>query len=351
MELTRNQNGGQNMLYNYFTEKLLGLQGVLIENIEEIDDTIHIYCKLERKIHKCPVCGNHTDKIHDYREQIIKDIPAFGKFVFIHLKKRRYSCSCGKRFYEKNSFLPRFHRMTNRLVAYVIDKLRCEASFTSVAKEVNLSLPTVIRIFDLVSYSLKELPTALSIDEFKGNTGKEKYQCILTDPENYAFESVRKEEQKKFSKSHCRYFKNSRKLLLKRFDDLNDEQKQQVNIMLYTSPNLCTAHFYKEDFLKILDCQDRQSAKKAMSDWINSAYDCGIPRFVKCAKTMQNWLTGILDSFTTPLTNGFIEGCNNKIKVLKRNAYGYRDFNRFRNRILHMFSLKSAKNNTKQAAV
>ena len=166
-----------------------------------------------------------------------------------------------------------------------------------------------------------------------------------------AFESVRKEEQKKFSESHRRYFKNSRKLLLKRFDDLNDEQKQQVNIMLYTSPNLCTAHFYKEDFLKILDCQDRQSARKAMSDWINSAYDCGIPRFVKCAKTMQNWLTGILDSFTTPLTNGFIEGCNNKIKVLKRNAYGYRDFNRFRNRILHMVSLKSAKNNTKQAAV
>ena len=91
----------------------------------------------------------------------------------------------------------------------------------------------------------------------------------------YAFESVRKEEQKKFSKSHRRYFKNSRKLLLKKFDDLNDEQKQQVNIMLYTSPNLCTAHFYKEDFLKILDCQDRQSAKKAMSDWINSAYGCG----------------------------------------------------------------------------
>lgn len=88
--------------------------------------------------------------------------------------------------------------------------------------------------------------------------------------------------------------------------------------MLYTSPNLCTAHFYKEDFLKILDYQDKQSARKAMSDLINSAYDCGIPRFVKCAKTMQNWLTGILDSFTTPLTNGFIEGCNNKIKVLKK---------------------------------
>lgn len=160
------------MLYNYFTEKSLGLQDILIENIEEIDDTIHIYCKLERKVHKCPVCGNHTDKIHDYREQVIKDIPAFGKFVFIHFKKRRYRYSCGKRFYEKNSFLSRFHRMTKRLVTYVINKLRCKASFTSIAKEVNLSLPTVIRVFDLVSYSLKELLTAISIDEFKGNTGK-----------------------------------------------------------------------------------------------------------------------------------------------------------------------------------
>ena len=103
--------------------------------------------------------------------------------------------------------------------------------------------------------------------------------------------------------------------------------------------------------MKILDCKDRKSAKKSMSDWINSAYDCGIPQLVKCAKTMQNWLTGILNSFSASITNGFIEGCNNKIKVLKRNAYGYRDFNRFRNRILHMFSLKSAKNNTKQAAV
>lgn len=160
------------------------MQDILIENIEEIDDTIHIYCKIERKIHKCPACRSHTDKIHNYREQIIKDIPTFGKFVFIHLKKRRYRCSCGKRFYETNSFLPRFHRMTNRLVAYVIDKLKSEVSFTSVAKEVNMSLPTIIRIFDLVSYSIKSLPTAISIDEFKGNAGNQKHQCILTDTES-----------------------------------------------------------------------------------------------------------------------------------------------------------------------
>ena len=71
------------MLYKHFTEKLLGLQDVDIEKIEEIDNSIHIHCRLERKMHKCPCCGKSTDKVHDYREQIVKDIPAFGKNIFI----------------------------------------------------------------------------------------------------------------------------------------------------------------------------------------------------------------------------------------------------------------------------
>lgn len=397
------------MLYEHFTEKLLGLQDIEIEKIDNFYDSIHIYCHLKRKSHKCPCCGQSTDNIHDYREQVIKDIPAFGKHLFIHLKKRRYRCSCGKRFQEENTFLPRYHRMTNRLSAYVMDKLRTEVSFSMIAREVNLSVTKVIRIFDLVSYSPKKLPVALSIDEFKGNTNSEKYQCILTDPVNkvvldilpkryesylteyfnsfskeerntveyfvsdmwkpysnissvwfknatqivdkyhwirqviWAFEAVRKQEQKKFSKSHRKYFKKSRQLLIKRFDYLSDEQKQQVNIMLYASPTLSTAHFYKEYFLKILDCKDRESAKKEMSEWIECAIACGIPQFEKCAKTMFNWLNGILNSFSSSITNGFTEGCNNKIKVLKRNAYGYRNFNRFRNRILHIFSHQTQK--------
>ena len=392
------------MLHKHFTEKILGLQDLEIEKVEEIDNSIHLYCHIERKAHKCPVCGVMTDKIHDYRWQIIKDIPAFGKLFYIHIKKRRYRCSCGKRFAEKNTFLPRYHRMTNRLSAYIIDKLRSEVSFSNVAREVNLSVSTVIRVFDLVSYSPQKLPDALAIDEFKGNTNSEKYQCILTDPVNkvvldilpkryesyltkyfnsfsreershvkyfvsdmwkpysnvssvwfknatqivdkyhwirqviWAFEAVRKQEQKKFSKSHRIYFKKSRTLLLKRFHFLSDEQKQQVNIMLYASTTLSSAYFFKEDFLKILDCKDRVSAKNAMSDWINSALVCGIPQFEKAAKSMLNWLSGILNSFSSPITNGFTEGCNNKIKVLKRNAYGYRNFYRFRNRILHIFS-------------
>ena len=118
--------------------------------------------------------------------------------------------------------------------------------------------------------------------------------------------------------------------------------------MLYYSVNISRAYFYKEQFLKILSNKDTESAKKAMSDWIQNAENSGIPQFHKCADTMRNWYTGIINSFSTPITNGFTEGCNNKIKVLKRNAYGYRNFRRFRNRILHIFSHQQLK--TQQAA-
>ena len=397
------------MLYTYFIEKLTGMQGLIINNIESNEKEVHIHCELERKPHKCPNCGCVTDCVHDYRVQVIKDISSFGKFVYIHLRKRRYRCKCGKRFAEDNKFLAKYQRYTTRFIIYIIELLRNTTSFTQIARENNTSVTKVMRIFDMIFYSLNELPRTVAIDEFKGNTGKEKYNCIITDPENrvvldilptrkmydlvkyfkefpkenrmkvelfvsdmwktyfkvsetwlknatqvvdkyhwirqiiWAFERVRKEEQKKFPKSERKYFKHSRKLLLKRFDKLNDEQKQQVNIMLYKSANLNIAHWFKEDFLKILDCNDREEAKKRMSEWIDSALDSGIAHLEKCAKTMLNWLNGILNSFLTPVTNGFTEGCNNKIKVLKRNAYGYQNFNRFRNRILHMFSLQKQK--------
>lgn len=415
MEMMSNHERRPNMLYTHFTEELLDLQGVKITNIEKNAENITIYAGLERKTHLCPCCGSTTDTIHDYRTQVVKDTPAFGKTVTIVLRKRRYRCNhCGKRFFERSEFLPKYHRMTNRLCAFVLDKLRDERSFTSVAREVNLSVSTVIRIFDYISYPKAKLPKTLSIDEFKGNTWGEKYQCVLTDPVNkvvldilperyghyltsyfksfsakerkqvecfvsdmwkpysltadvwftnatqivdkfhwirqavWAFERVRKEDQKKLSPQLRKYFKRSKSLLIKRFDTLNDEQKQEVNVMLYYSVNISRAYWYKEAFFKILDCENPNTAKTLMDEWIETTENCGIKPFERCAETMRNWYTGIINSFDSNVTNGFTEGCNNKIKVLKRNAYGYKNFKRFRNRILHMFSHQHL--NIKQAA-
>ncbi|MBE6890796.1 MAG: hypothetical protein E7481_02095 [Ruminococcaceae bacterium] len=52
-----------------YSTKLLGLQGVIIENIEEKNGTIEVAVSLERKMHRCPKCGAETNRIHDYRKQ------------------------------------------------------------------------------------------------------------------------------------------------------------------------------------------------------------------------------------------------------------------------------------------
>mgnify|MGYP004611827831 CR=1 FL=1 len=62
------------MLYKYFTEKLLGLQDVDIEKLEEIDNSIHINCRLKRKPHKCPCCGKRFRNriLHMFSHQMQK---------------------------------------------------------------------------------------------------------------------------------------------------------------------------------------------------------------------------------------------------------------------------------------
>lgn len=398
------------MSYRHCIEELLGIQGISEIYTRRIEEKLEIYITHNRKKHKCPCCGNRTNRIHDYRIQTIKDLDAFGTPTRIILKKRRYVCeNCGKRFYEEIPYLPKYQRMTQRMIIKILDELGETRSFSSVAREHDISTNTVIRIFDKISYDKPaELPVALSIDEFKGNTGGEKYNCIIADPINHrvidilprreqwyiqdyflkytvqqrarvgvfvsdmwnpyqqtgkelfgnamkvidkyhwsrqivwAFERVRKDVQKHLLPEKRRYFKHSRNLLIRPFNTLENEDKMAVNVMLYYSADMSTAHFYKEKFQDIKLCKKRTDAKKLMDEWISSASECEVSHIANCAKTMNHWKRGILDSFTTSCTNGFIEGCNNKIKVLKRNAFGYRNFRRFRNRILYIFSSKKS---------
>lgn len=60
----------------------------------------------------------------------------------------------------------------------------------------------------------------------------------------------------------------------------------------------------------------------------------GIPEFQKAIGTFRNWQTEILNSFAFPYSNGFLEGINNLTKVIKRNAFGFQNFERARAKIL-----------------
>ena len=397
-----NEKGRCYMLTHDFTTVILDLKDVTIKKVEKNENELHIHLELPRRKHKCPKCGEWTDRIHDYRTQKIKDIP-LGKTTYLFLRKRRYVCrNCGKRFIENNSFLPRYYRITNRAVSAIINAFHRLQPATEIAQEFNISAATARRYFDCVQYKCRKLPEVLSIDEFKGNTDREKFQTILTDPEHkkvidirpnrfenqlikyfktfpnrdnvkyfitdmnphfravgkacfhnavivadhyhvirqavWAMENVRKREQKRLSSKFSTYFKKSRYLLNKPIHKMTDEEKNSLSLMLEMSPDLAQAYRLKKEFLQIMYCGSSNKGRALLSDWILSAENSGLEEFQSCTTAYHNWAQEILNSLDVPWSNGFTEGCNNKIKVLKRVCFGFHKFSRFRNRILHVFS-------------
>lgn len=387
------------MLKKDYITKLLDLEDVIVRKVEINEGKAEVYIELPRKSHKCPVCGELTSQIHDYREQHVKDIP-FGRPTMLYLRKRRYRCqSCGKRFYEEISFLGRYRRMTTRLTAHIISLFKKLQPASEIAKECSISSTTALRCFDCVNYRCKSLPYVLSIDEFKGNAGGEKYQTIVTDAKNgkvldilpnrfetdliryfrrfsnkdnvhyfvtdmnphfknvasicfpkakivadrfhvirqvvWAMENVRKAEQKKLSEQFRKYFKRSKSLLSKSIKKLTPEEMERLALMLEIAPRLAKAYDLKNKFMAVMRCRSSTEGRKQLADWLFLAEFQGLPEFSACITAYRNWFQEILNSMDVPFSNGFTEGCNNKTKVLKRVCFGVRNFSRFRNRILH----------------
>ncbi len=95
----KKEKGVSLMLNNYYIEKMLEMKDIILTDVNSIANKTHIYFKLPRKIHSCPICQQQTNHVHDYRLQKFKDIPMLGPHTFSHYRKRRYVCPhCNKRF-------------------------------------------------------------------------------------------------------------------------------------------------------------------------------------------------------------------------------------------------------------
>ena len=152
----------------------------------------------------------------------------------------------------------------------------------------------------------------------------------------YAIERVRVEEQKRLSGTWRRYFKKSKYLLLKDTERLTTEDRIQLENLFRISEPLRKAYALKQQFEYVKASTSREEAAKRLSKWILDAQSSKLIDFMKVSLTYQNWSKEILNSFEYPYTNGYIEGCNNRIKVLKRVSFGMPRFARFRRRIMHI---------------
>jgi len=292
------------MLHNNNTQNMLGLKDVIIQKVEDIGTEKHIYLKIPKRIHQCPNCHTYTSKVHDYRMQLVRDLPMAGMHTILHINKRRHVCpSCGKRFDEIIDFLPKYSRFTNRLMLKLVHEFEKCVSIKDVAKAYNMAPETAAKVLDYVGYTPNKLPEVLSIDEFRGNSGGEKFQCILTDAKNHKVFDILKNRTLDCVWTYLRKFQN---------------RKDVKYVVMDMTGNY-------------------RYIMKELSNWIMYAQATKIPESVAVAKTYGNWSKEILNSVEVPFTNGYTEGCNNKIKVLKRISFGMPEFQRFRNRILHIF--------------
>ena len=151
---------------------------------------------------------------------------------------------------------------------------------------------------------------------------------------NWALDAVRKKVQKQFAKTRRISFKHSKRLLLKHSSMLSDEEKDRVAIMLQASDELRLAYRLKELFYDVMNSKTKQQFKARYMWFKFEAEDMGIVEITKHLGTFDKWIREIERSCVIGVTNGYIEGCNNRTKVLKRISYGFRNFNRFRNRLL-----------------
>ena len=147
-------------------------------------------------------------------------------------------------------------------------------------------------------------------------------------------EKVRKNEQNKLPKQHRIYFKKSRNLLMKPMKKLKPEEMDRLALMFEIAPRLADAYRVKNDFLTVIRSKSSAEGKPRLVDWLYSIEVMDLPEFRDCTKAYHNWFREIVNAMDVPWTNGYIEGCNNKTKVLKRVSYGMRNFNNFRKRIL-----------------
>ena len=114
-----------------------------------------------------------------------------------------------------------------------------------------------------------------------------------------------------------------------------------IQEILSLSDELKRGYQLKELFLDIVNHASLEDAKRQLKDFIDLCRKSKIEEFIEAANNIENWLEYIVNSFIDKrYTNGFTEGTNNKIKVIKRVAFGYKNFQFFRKRILYIFNKK-----------
>jgi transposase len=138
--------------------------------------------------------------------------------------------------------------------------------------------------------------------------------------------------------------KGVRWLLVKRPENLNPQrgERERLEEALRLNEPLATAYYLKEELGEFWEQDDEEEATAFLLDWLARAESAGIQILTALAKTLRKHALGLVAYYDHPISTGPLEGTNNKIKTMQRQAYGYRDQEFFHLKILACHEAKYA---------
>lgn len=446
---------------NNDTIKLLNLEEKDIDLTKSYVDKVNgeLVCTivLNNTTKCCEECGSIAITIKDYRPKKIIHSISTNQPCILNYRARRFRCKdCGKSFLEHNPFCQKDEKLSLYTDIKIMEKLRSHtATFTSVAKDFNVSTQTVVNVFDnYASSSRIPLDEAICIDEIYTNKlTKKKYSCVIMNfktkqvidlypsrlkydlfenfmripleerkrvkyviidmwdtykqvsldvfPDaviavdsfhvikhlNLAIDMIRLNVMRKYDKGHSRlenaemYYYMLKKFhyfFTKNYDKIYDgnikvpklhtswDKYEIRKYLLSIDPDLAYAYNLKQEYQEFNLTAKYETCDEELDKLINDFRSSHLKEFREFGKLLNHWRTEIknsfikIDAYTVDkktnevisikkrLSNGPMEGCNSRIKCIIKNANGYRNFERFRKRVLFSINKNTPiKNNNK----
>lgn len=264
--------------------------------------------KIERK-HKricCLKCGNMGVSFDGSSTRDILGVPSGLRKTVLRVRMRRYKCRrCGHVFQDRVPFAKGNRHYSRRFAQYVVELLKA-----------------------FIASVLENAPGAkLVFDHFH-----------VVKLMNEALDDIRRTLYRhERSVMRRRVLLGTRYLLLRNAEDILDTKyRTRLDNALALNEPLSKAYYMKEALRGIWMQPTKDAAGKELYAWVEQARKSKVPRLERMAATLMARRTGILAWYDCRFSTAKVEGINNKIKVLKRSAYGFRDDKYFK---LRLFAL------------
>ncbi len=370
----------------------LRLQGLKVLMVNETRTWIEVVARYENEEANCPRCERPTWQVHQWHLQRKRDAKLWRKEVWVALFKRRFRCrQCRKVFMEPDPVCGSRRRTTRRL-RQVVARLAEETTVRAVAREEGVSEGLVERSWvDLHNVLSPAQPHAvLGLDGFcvrrpgrmwtgmwnletkkpvafvpgerqvdvermlERHAPRDTVRAVaidLSEAYRQAIQVVLPDVVIVADKFHVlalagralrevrgetRRRGNLAWLLQRGAERLTQTERARLVEALSTDPQLARAWGLKEGLREVYRKKGKKEAAVALDHWIKEAQESGLRPFRRTAATLGRWHKEVINYWRYPITNAFVEGKHNRIKVLKRRAYGYRNDRSFLLRILSL---------------